>query len=199
MSMFGKDKDKEHAAGTAAVDADQDSTNVAPPLAPFSKKATHAAPAKPTAAAQPRPEIPRRVIDVLGGQRPTGRTSSVDDDANRLSVGKNICLSGEITSCQKLVVEGRVEASLTDAQIIEVMPSGYFKGTVEVDEADISGLFEGTLIARNKLTIRTTGRVNGKVRYGRIVIESGGEIAGDMASLEESAPGRQHAAPAGKS
>jgi len=62
---------------------------------------------------------------------------------------------------------------------------GFFRGTAEVDEADISGRFEGSLIARQKLTIRKGGRIDGSVRYGRIVIESGGEISGDMAALED--------------
>ena len=100
-------------------------------------------------------------------------------------MGRNICLSGEITSCERLIVEGHVEATLTDARVIEISQTGFFKGNAEVDEAEISGQFEGNLVARNKLVIHKDGRVNGSVRYSRIIIESGGEISGDMASLED--------------
>ncbi len=106
-------------------------------------------------------------------------------EPNRLTVGRNICLNGEITSCEKLVVDGTVEATLTDAQVIEVSPTGYFKGNADVMEAEISGKFEGTLVAKDLLTIYKDGRVDGSVRYGRIIIEAGGEISGDMASLDE--------------
>jgi len=109
----------------------------------------------------------------------------LDDEANRLTVGRNICLNGEITACEKLVVDGRVEATLTDAHAIEVSPTGFFKGNADVMEAEISGKFEGTLVAKDLLTIHKDGRVDGSVRYGRIVIEAGGEISGDMASLDE--------------
>ena len=158
----------------------EDSPNIeAPPLKPFSRKGSHAAaPSKPSS--NFRPEVPRRVVEIPGSPRRGG----VDDDANKLTVGRNIHLRGEITSCEKLVVEGRVEASITAARIIEIAPSGYFKGDADVREADISGHFEGTLTAHEKLVIRKGGRVTGSVRYGRIVIESGGEISGDMASLE---------------
>jgi len=69
------------------------------------------------------------------------------------------------------------------------MPSGYFKGSAEVDEADINGHYEGDLIARERLIVRAGGHIKGKVRYGRIVIESGGEISGDMQALESGGDG----------
>ena len=53
-------------------------------------------------------------------------------------------------------------------------------------EADELSLHEGDLVARERLIVRSGGRIHGKVRYGRIVIESGGEIAGDMQTLSSS-------------
>jgi len=183
--MFTKDKDKNAGGSAAQNDAENGSNMEAPPLKPFSKKGTHA-PSKP-AGGSFRPEIPRRVAEIPGG--PRDRRLGLDDDANRLTVGRNICLNGEITACEKLVVEGRVEASLTDAHVIEVAPTGYFKGNADVEEADISGVFEGTLLAKDKLNIRKDGKVIGSVRYGKIVIEAGGEISGDMASLAQAEDG----------
>ena len=153
----------------------------APPLKPFSKKGTHTS-GKPSGQLF-RPEIPRRVAEIPGAPRRGDHRLSLDDDANRLTVGRNISLNGEITACEKLVVEGRVEASMSNAHVIEVAPTGVFKGSAEVEEADISGYFEGTLVAKGVLTIRKDGKVSGSVQYGKIVIESGGEISGDMASL----------------
>lgn len=113
-----------------------------------------------------------------------------DGDNKRLVVGRDIRLSGEITACDKLVVEGHVEVSLPGARVIEVSQSGYFKGAADVEEADISGRFEGELIARDRLVVRAGGRISGTIRYGRIVIESGGEISGDMQTLDGSEPAR---------
>ncbi len=178
--MFGKDKENESGDAKATKPISEE---MAPPLKPFSRKA--GANASKPAATPFRPDVPRRVVDIPGAGRRSDRMLALEDDANRLTVGRNICLSGEITACQKLVVEGQVEATLKDALVIEVAPTGYFRGNAEVDEADISGRFEGTLIARQKLTIRKGGRIDGSVRYGRIVIESGGEISGDMAALDD--------------
>lgn len=194
--MFGKNKDKDDSAEIprksemdSATKADNDGTGAradisAPPLKPFSKKGSHA-PAK-SSGAPFRPEIPRRVVEIPGGPKRSDHMLALEDEANRLTVGRNICLSGDITSCEKLVVEGRVEATLTDAHTIEIAPSGFYKGNADVMVADISGFFEGSLTAKDILTIRNEGKVSGSVRYGRIVIESGGEISGDMASLDDS-------------
>ena len=154
----------------------------APPLKPFSKQGTHGT-GNPTAG-KARRDIPRQVADIPGSARRAERGRPSQGEGNKLIVGRDIHLKGEITACDKLVVEGRVEASLTDARVIEVAPSGYYKGDAQVEEADISGLYEGDLIAREKLTVRAQGRISGSIRYGRIVIESGGEISGDMQTLK---------------
>lgn len=179
--MFGKGKDND----TTAIGNNEGGSRdfAAPPLKPLSKRSAHDAVKAPDN--QFQPQNLRRVVEIPGVPRHGGPLLPADDDANRLTVGRNIWLSGEITSCEKLIVEGRVEATIRDASLIEIAATGNFKGSAEVDEADISGHFEGDLVARHKLTIRKTGHVNGSVRYGRIVIESGGEISGDTASLDE--------------
>ena len=116
---------------------------------------------------------------------PSGRRGN-DSDPTNLLIGRDIRLEGKITSCERLIVEGVVNVSLPSAKAIEITPSGHFTGTAKVDEADISGRFDGELIASERLIVRAGGHINGKIRYGRIVIESGGEVVGDMQALEES-------------
>ncbi len=105
-------------------------------------------------------------------------------NTNRLNVGKNVKLKGGVITCDILSVEGKVEASLPSASEIEIGSGGYFKGKAKVTNADISGDFEGELQVKDVLTIRKGGVVSGTVRYGKIVIESGGKISGDMQSFD---------------
>ncbi len=103
---------------------------------------------------------------------------------NRLLVGPDVKLKGaEILDCDTLVVEGRVEATM-DSRVINIAENGSFSGTVGIDVAEIHGRFEGELTARSQLIIHATGRVSGTIRYGKILIEEGGEISGDVRSLE---------------
>jgi cytoskeletal protein CcmA (bactofilin family) len=108
------------------------------------------------------------------------RAASDPVEGRKLIVGREIVLSGQITSCERLVVEGRVEASLSESKVVEIAESGVFKGMAEIEHAEIAGTFEGTLTVRQKLWIRSTGKVTGTVRYGKIEIEEGGQIAGDV-------------------
>jgi cytoskeletal protein CcmA (bactofilin family) len=116
---------------------------------------------------------------------PAAAASSGDQDGKKLIVGKQIVLSGEIKACEKLIVEGRVEAALTDCHSIAILPDGLFKGAATIDIADISGRFEGDLVVRQRLMLRATGHIAGNVRYGEVEIERGGVIAGDMRPIAD--------------
>ena len=98
----------------------------------------------------------------------------------KLTVGPNIKLKGvEITDCDTLVVEGHVEATM-DSRLIHIAEQGAFTGSADIDIAEIHGVFDGSLTVRQKLVIHATGRVTGKVRYGLLVIEEGGQLSGDI-------------------
>lgn len=110
----------------------------------------------------------------------TDTTSSTNEGGSKLIVGPNIKLKGvEITDCDTLVVEGRVEATI-DSRVIQISERGAFKGSAEIDIAEIHGEFDGELTVRQKLVIYSTGKVSGKVRYGKVVIEEGGQLSGDI-------------------
>jgi cytoskeletal protein CcmA (bactofilin family) len=107
-------------------------------------------------------------------------TQKRDVETRKLIVGREISLSGEITACDRLVVEGSVEANLANCRDIDIAESGLFKGSASIDDAEVRGRFEGTLNVRRRLLIRATGKVTGNVRYGQIEIECGGQISGDV-------------------
>lgn len=118
-----------------------------------------------------------------------------NDVGNKLIVGPNIKLQGaEITNCDILVVEGRVEAAMNSKQI-RIAEGGVFVGKAEIDVAEIGGLFDGELTVRDHIVIRATGQVKGTIRYGTITIEQGGVIVGDVGVLNAS-PARAHSLPA---
>jgi cytoskeletal protein CcmA (bactofilin family) len=144
----------------------------APPVTP------PAAPAEPARAEAPKAEP----------ETPALRPKVEETKGSRLIVGPDIKLKGaEITDCDTLVVEGRVEASM-DSRVMQIAENGSFHGTVGVDIAEIRGRFDGELTCRKQLVIHPTGKVSGKIRYGRIVIEEGGEVAGDVGAIGAQKP-----------
>lgn len=101
-------------------------------------------------------------------------------ESKTLTVGRDISLKGDITECDSLIVEGRIDATLNSARALEVSRGGRFVGTATVETATISGRFDGDLDVKRSLRITATGKITGNVVYGRLEIEQGGEVLGDV-------------------
>jgi cytoskeletal protein CcmA (bactofilin family) len=135
------------------------------------------APVTPSANEAPAPRAEAKPADKSGEERKEAK----------LIVGPDIKMKGvEVTDCDTLVVEGRMEATL-DSRVIEIAPNGTFCGTVAVDSAEIHGKLEGELTVRKQLVIHGTGKVSGKIRYARIRIEEGAELSGEISMLDKAA------------
>lgn len=127
---------------------------------------------------------------------PSSRAAAAATPLNRqqankrvLTVGPDIQMKGEITTCDRVVIEGMVDATMRDVHTVELAETGSLKGTAEVEDAEISGNFEGDLTVRGKLTVYTSGRVRGNVTYGEIEIQRGGQISGNIRNVADAKAG----------
>ncbi|HSR55534.1 MAG TPA: polymer-forming cytoskeletal protein [Alphaproteobacteria bacterium] len=130
--------------------------------------------------ARPHKPSTSRIADIPGMTPPRSEVRSYGVEGKTLVVGREISLNGQIAACDKLVVDGSVEADLEGCRQLEISPSGYFKGSAEIEEAEIAGRFDGRILAKKRLKVRATARIEGSVEYGQIEIEAGGEITGDL-------------------
>ncbi len=138
---------------------------------------TSSPPSGETFSTQPLPAPEKLVLD-QEHSKPREALSGA-----HLVVGPGVKLKGaEILDCDTLIVEGSVEATM-DSRVLRITEQGTFTGKVSIDNAEIHGRFEGELTARSQLVIHTTGRVSGKIRYGKLVIDEGGELCGDISTI----------------
>jgi cytoskeletal protein CcmA (bactofilin family) len=142
--------------------------------APASEPTPEPEPVKAAETPEPRPGDP---------SLPPRRTRRSGEELHRMVVGREIKLSGTISACDQLLVEGTIEADLKDCDDLQIAQTGLFKGSATIGEADIRGRFEGTLIVRN-LIIRASAMVTGKIRYAELQIERGGQIRGDVVAID---------------
>lgn len=112
-----------------------------------------------------------------------------------LVVGRGIALSGgAISDCERLEVHGTVEVSIRHALELIIADSGVFRGEAEIEEADISGAFDGSVTATTRLVVRSTGKVTGTIRCQRLMVEEGAQVSGKIEMI--SAPAASASPPA---
>jgi len=150
---------------------------------PTPEPARAAPPLKPS----PSPAAARPAAGSPVKEAAAARAAAAPSSGKRLIVGQGLSLSGDITACDLLVVEGSVQVTLNDTRAIEIAESGRFtNGKAAVEEATISGVYEGELTVRGKLLVRGTGRVDGTIRYGELEVERGGRLTGTVDMLGQS-------------
>lgn len=185
--MFGRKKNdaeeaKNEAEGGPGEARQPEGPDADMPLDVPSREPPPAPPPMPAPAARTRPSrrVPTPQAELVRRVAP-----GADSEGKCLVVGRSIALSGRIESCEKLIVEGTVETEMNGCRELEIARTGVFKGTAEVESADISGAVEGTLTAHGVLTLRASGRIRGKISYGQLEIERGGTIIGDVQPLSD--------------
>jgi len=136
-------------------------------------------------AGRPAPQTPQpETAPAAQPAAPAAAEKADERKEAKLIVGPDIKMKGvEVSDCDTLVVEGRIEATL-DARVMQVAQNGIFSGTVAVDNAEIHGRVEGELTVRKQLIVHATGKVSGKIRYARIKVEEGAELAGEISVLD---------------
>ncbi|MDR3126286.1 MAG: polymer-forming cytoskeletal protein [Rickettsiales bacterium] len=112
-----------------------------------------------------------------------GHTVVSKSDGKQLIVGRSIKLNGEIDVCESLVVEGTLEANLSSAKCLDIVGGGRFSGSAQVDEAHVSGTFDGELVVNGVLYVYETGVVSGKISYISLIVEKGGVLRGTLKNI----------------
>ena len=113
----------------------------------------------------------------------TSASASPAGNGRRLVIGEGITMSGEIESCDHLLVEGSVEAALKGAKALEISETGKFYGSVEIENATIAGHFEGEINVSGRLTVSSTGVITGSIAHGELQIEAGATLDGRLAPI----------------
>lgn len=125
---------------------------------------------------------PSPLKDIVAPRRP-GVDGLPSSPGHTLVIGRDIVLNGEIETCETLIIEGRVEGGIADTRRLEIAESGRFKGRAKVEDCVVAGACEGELTVAGLLTVRSNGRITGKVRYAEIEMQRGGRLSGDVEVL----------------
>ncbi len=180
--MFGRKKPEDTARAAEPATA-SGQTRSAPSFGSAGSLALRKpSPAKPIPGRGPDiPGVTPRRADPLQG-------TAHAQDHKTLLIARDVSISGKVGPCERLLVEGQLEAAVGDCRELDVARNASFKGSIRVEDADIAGLFDGEMVVRRRLRVRATGRLRGRISYGHIEIEPGGQIDGEVARLQPVVP-----------
>jgi cytoskeletal protein CcmA (bactofilin family) len=99
-----------------------------------------------------------------------------------LLVREDTIIKGEIRNCRQMEVYGYVEGDVATDKLL-VHESGRCFGTVNTSTADVHGTLQGEVTVKNLINIRSTGAVNGRVRYGQMAMEVGGSLSAEVRNV----------------
>lgn len=104
------------------------------------------------------------------------------DQKGNILIGEGVKASGSFSVPGKAMINGSLEGELV-ADELTVGPQGKLLGKVKVRKADVYGESHDSISASEHLIIRSTGQIHGLAAYGKIEIERGGIITGNIAPV----------------
>jgi cytoskeletal protein CcmA (bactofilin family) len=113
-------------------------------------------------------------------------------DTRHVFVDQGLTLRGEFNGCENLAVAGHVESDVVMHRI-DIHEAGSFKGDAKVGEARIAGRYEGMLTVAETLVVAASAHITGAVQCGRLQLEDGGKIEGELRVLAEEAKAAEEA------
>jgi cytoskeletal protein CcmA (bactofilin family) len=115
-----------------------------------------------------------------------GRDSKANGRIDTL-VGKSAKVQGDVEFTGGLHLDGRVAGNVRadndPTATLSVSETGSIEGSVDVPTVVLSGSVRGDIVARDRVVLRATAKVQGNVHYGVIEMTLGAEIKGKLVPL----------------
>ena len=102
--------------------------------------------------------------------------------AREAIIQEDTIVKGKIRNCRQMEIYGYVEGELS-ADAVLIHEGGTFYGTLKSETAEVAGSVQGEVFVRNLISIRSSGSVNGNVRYGQLAMEMGADLSAELRNV----------------
>ena len=101
--------------------------------------------------------------------------------AARAVIGQSICIKGDVSGDEDLLVEGRIEGtvSLMESRLT-VASNGNVMATVNAKALNIEGNMEGDVNAGENVVLTSSGKMQGNIKAPRITLQDGCKFKGTI-------------------
>lgn len=104
---------------------------------------------------------------------------------NVVTLGPRDSLHGRLEIQGDLKVHGTVEGELKASGDVAVESTASVQATIEGANVSVRGQVNGNVTARRRLTIGGSGHLNGDVRVGRLTVDDGATLNGNVSMTGE--------------
>ena len=118
-------------------------------------------------------------------------------------IAKSVKISGDVEFAGGLHLDGHVaggvRAESASPASLSVSDTGSIEGPVEVIDIVLHGTVRGDIVARGRVVLGASARVEGNVYYGVIEMTMGAQITGKLVRLAVQSPAKAPPPPAPES
>jgi cytoskeletal protein CcmA (bactofilin family) len=95
-------------------------------------------------------------------------------------IGQGITIRGNLSGSEPLVIEGKVEGTITLENHLTVGTTGRLTADVDVETLTVNGMVEGNIRAQHKVAVRAGASVVGNISAPRVIIDDGAVFKGSI-------------------
>lgn len=112
----------------------------------------------------------------------------MSENSGVLIIASDTVLTGEVRGARRVEVYGSIEGGIS-AGDVTVRPGGSVRGGVNAETSTVEGALTGDVRIKQLISIKSSGSVTGKVKYGRLAMEEGAELAASVRNVPPSIAG----------
>ena len=122
---------------------------------------------------------------------------TVTAPVDQATIGRTLCIKGEISGSEALYIDGRIEGKITMPESrVTIGRNGKVDATIQAREVVIMGKVNGNIECSDRVDIRAEGSVSGDISTARISVEDGAALKGGIQVLAEPRKQSKSAEPA---
>lgn len=112
----------------------------------------------------------------------------MSDHHGVLIIGEDAVLKGEVRNAKRVEVRGTLDGGVAADRVI-VHEHGRLAGHMKSESAEVSGTVTGDIRVNHLIAIKSTGSVSGNVKYGRLAMDEGANLAAQVRNVPPSIAG----------
>jgi cytoskeletal protein CcmA (bactofilin family) len=97
------------------------------------------------------------------------------------AVGSSVVIKGELSAQEDVVIAGRVEGTISvEGHLVVIEPGGHVSADVVAKGIVVAGTVKGSLVADERIELRSSAKVEGEIAAPRIAIAEGATLCGKV-------------------